>query len=76
MTHGAPDWAAIVEEHFPIEAMSSPAVFFNAEGDAEKLQRHQREIAESCARFIDFQSINVVHMSEYVVKQLPVISTS
>lgn len=61
--------SAIVEEHFPAEAMSSPEVFFDAVGDSDKLQQHQQQMAESCARFIDFASIDVVHMSEYVFQQ-------
>jgi len=68
LTQGATNWSAIVEEHFPSEAMTSPEVFFNAIGDTQKLQKHQREMADSCKRFIDFESINVIHMSEYVIK--------
>ncbi|NND40071.1 MAG: EthD domain-containing protein [Pseudomonadales bacterium] len=62
--------SAIVEEHFPAAAMDSPEAFFDAIGDQERLQQHQQQMADSCARFIDFESINVVHMSEYVMKNL------
>lgn len=68
LTGAAKDHSAIVEEHFPQAAMDSIAVFFNAEGDAEKLQRHRQQMGVSCGRFIDPDSINVVHMSEYIIK--------
>jgi len=56
---------AIVEEHFPLEALSNPAVYFAA-ADASELKAHLDEMMASCDRFIDPDSINVVHMTEYV----------
>lgn len=68
LTDVAQDHSAIVEEHFPADAMDSPQVFFDAVGDDAKLQKHVEEMTASCDRFIDNDRINVVHMSEYTVK--------
>ena len=70
LTPGARPLSAIVEEHFPESAMDTPAHFFNAVGDEKKLQQHLQRMSNSCQRFIDFSTINVVHMSEYPVKPL------
>ncbi len=68
LTAQAQDHSAIVEEHFPVDAMDSPHVFFDAVGDDAKLQKHVEEMVASCDRFIDNDRINVVHMSEYTLK--------
>lgn len=60
-----PDYAAMVEECFPAEAMTDPAVFFDAVGDAERLQRHIARMMESCARFIDPGGVEVLPTSQY-----------
>lgn len=59
---------AIVEENFPTEAMQSREVFFDAEGDPEKFERHQQIMMESSFRFIDFENFDCVPMSQYVLK--------
>ena len=59
---------AIVEENFPDEAMTDPQVFFDAVGDDEKRQKHEQEMIESCMRFIDFDKLDRILMSEYVIK--------
>lgn len=61
---GGPALDAIVEEDFPAEAMSSAHSFYAAPDDAT-LQAHQTAMMESCARFIDFDKIDVVPMSAY-----------
>lgn len=68
LTYAAPPYDAIVEENFPAEAMTDPQAFYNAIGDDEK--RRQRELAmiESCARFIDFDKLDRILMSEYVIR--------
>ena len=58
---------AIVEENFPPEAMISDHAFYDAEDDIELAKRQERMMT-SCARFIDFDRIDVVPMSEYLVK--------
>ena len=66
LTPGAPPCAAIVEEAFPADAMSSQQAFYDAVGDDEKLERNRRRMWESSKRFVDVASINVVPTSEYV----------
>ncbi|MEZ5571887.1 MAG: hypothetical protein R3E64_07655 [Halioglobus sp.] len=61
---------AIVEENFPPEAMTSDHAFYATGGDEALLQQHMDAMMESCARFIDFQQIDVIPMSEYLIKPL------
>jgi hypothetical protein len=70
MTYAAPPFDAIVEENFPAEAMRSQHAFYGVETDAE-LQANQRAMIDSCVRFIDFEKIDVIPTSEYVIKALP-----
>jgi hypothetical protein len=53
LTPGAPHYAAVVEECFPIEAATDLHVFFDAVGDEAKLARHMAAMSESCDRFMD-----------------------
>ena len=64
LTEGAPDWDAIVEETFPIEALTDPHVFYDAKS-AEELERNSKRMVESCQRFLDFEPLEYTHMSEY-----------
>jgi hypothetical protein len=64
LTPGAPAWAAIVEETFPLGALSDPRVFSAAKDDADLSARMQRMLA-SCQRFLDFEPMEYTHMSEY-----------
>jgi hypothetical protein len=53
LTAGAPTYAAIVEECFPLAAATDLHVFFDAVGDDAKLARHMAAMSESCDRFMD-----------------------
>ena len=64
LTPDAPPWAAIVEETFPIGALTDPKVFYAARSDEELRERMQRMLA-SCQRFLDFEPMEYTHMSEY-----------
>jgi hypothetical protein len=55
---------AVVEENFPAAAMTSAHAFYAAGDDAELAARLEAMMS-SCARFIDFDRIEVVVMSEY-----------
>jgi len=68
---GLPPCDAIVEENFPAAAMSSDHAFYQTGGDEGLLQQRMTTMMESCARFIDFEHIDVIPMSEYVLKSLP-----
>jgi hypothetical protein len=59
---------AIVEENFPPEAMTSDHAFYATGGDEVVLERHTTAMIESCARFIDLARIDVIPMSEYLLK--------
>ena len=65
LIEGPHAYAAIVEECFPAAAMTDQAVFFDAVGDTDKFQKNTQEMADSCARFIDFGSIDVLPTSQY-----------
>jgi hypothetical protein len=61
---------AIVEENFPPEAMTSDHAFYATGGDEALLKKNMAAMIESCARFIDFEQIDVIPMSEYLIKPL------
>ncbi|WP_153099553.1 EthD domain-containing protein [Paraburkholderia hayleyella] len=70
LTHGAPGYDAIIEECYPEAAMTDLYAIFKAVGDVDQFQRNFDELMRSCARFIDFDKIDVVPTSQYVVKPM------
>ena len=48
--------------------MTDPMVFYDAVGDEEKFKRHEQQMMESCIRFIDFDKIDRIPTSEYIMK--------
>ncbi|MBP1685510.1 MAG: hypothetical protein H6Q33_1653, partial [Deltaproteobacteria bacterium] len=68
LTYGAPPCDGIVEENFPAAAMTSPHAFYDAVGDEARYQARLQRMMESCHRFIDFDKIDVIIASEYVMK--------
>lgn len=69
LTAQAPPWRAIVEECFPPEALRDSQAFYDAVGDEGKHQRHVQLMMASCAKFIDFDRIDVIATSEYLLHQ-------
>jgi hypothetical protein len=67
MTYAAAPFDAIIEENFPAEAMSSQHAFYGVETDAE-LQANLKAMIDSVVRFIDFDKIDVIPTSEYLIK--------
>lgn len=65
LTVDAPPRDGIVEECFPVAAMSDPQVFFDAAGDEAKFQRNLALMMQSVARFIDMPKIDVLATSQY-----------
>lgn len=61
----APPYAAIVEECFPQEALTNPYVFFDAVGDQAKFDANLATMMDSCDRFIDRGTIDVLPTSQY-----------
>ena len=64
LTDGAPPYDGIVEETFPIEALSDPHVFYDA-ATQDELKANLDRMIESCQRFLDFEPLETTHMSEY-----------
>jgi hypothetical protein len=70
LTPGAPDWSAIIEEGFPIEALDDPAVFFDAANDADLADR-QGAMFEMVQTFLDLTAVDSHPMSEFVFEPGP-----
>ena len=68
LTEGAPPIAAIVEELFPIEAISDLHAFFGAADDAELNDRMSRMVASTSA-FGANRDIDTVPTSRYVLRE-------
>jgi len=66
LTPGAPRWAAVVEECFPIEALTDQSVWYASAGSPERLERHRRRMIESCLAFLALDRVESHPMSEYV----------
>jgi len=62
---GGDEIVAIVEECFPIEALSDPLTFFGAAGQPEKFRQNLDRMMTSCARFITPGTIDVFATSQY-----------
>ena len=67
-TYGAPHFDAFIEEGFPAAAMDSQEAFYDAEGDKAKYKKNLKAMIESCARFIDFERLDVIPTSQYALK--------
>jgi hypothetical protein len=68
LTYAAPPYDAIIEELFPAQAMTDPMLFYNAVGDEAKRKRHEKAMVDSVVRFIDFDKMDRIPMSEYTMK--------
>lgn len=66
LTPSAPPWAAIVEEGFPIGALTDAMVFYDAQGSKERLAEHQKRMFEGVQQFIALDVIESHPMSEYL----------
>ena len=65
VTDGAPDWDGIVEESFPIEALTDPHVWYDTGGDSELLGRRIKGMVASVDAFLDLSVLESTPMSEY-----------
>lgn len=65
VTKGAPPWQGIIEEGFPIEALSNPQAFYDAVGDEPKYRENLRRMMESCGAFLSLRDVDSHPMSEY-----------
>lgn len=62
----APPFAAVVEELFPIEALSNPQAFYDAVGDEAKFRANLKRMIETVQKFLKMDATDVTAMSEYV----------
>ena len=65
LTPSSPEIAAIVEEHFPMAALTDPHAFYGSRGDEAELNRRMSELMESVARFGADQGLDLVPTSRY-----------
>ena len=68
LNYDAPVIDAIIEECYPIGALSDPHVFYGTAGDDARLKLNSQRMLDSCVRFIDFDKIDVIITSEYIIK--------
>ena len=61
----SPSFIAIIEECFPLEAMTDPEVFYNAKNNPRQFAKHAQIMMDSCEKFIDFKKIEVIPTSRY-----------
>ncbi|WP_116366530.1 hypothetical protein [Parahaliea mediterranea] len=64
----APVVSAIIEENFPEKALHGRMAFYDADDDERLYRQREDAMMESCARFIDFDRIDCIPTSEYVLK--------
>jgi len=65
LTPGAPRWDALVEESFPLGALTDPAVFYDAAGDPAKLRANQERMFRAVQGFLALDRVESHPMSEY-----------
>lgn len=69
LTEGAADFAAIVEECFPLGALGDEGIFYDAVGDPARLRVNQDRMMASCARFIGAAGCDCIPTSQYELKR-------
>ncbi|SHN48173.1 EthD domain-containing protein [Cryptosporangium aurantiacum] len=65
LTPSSPPIAGIVEEHFPMAALTDPHAFYGSHGDEAELRRRTSELMASVARFGADQGLDLVPTSRY-----------
>lgn len=65
LTPTSPPVAAIVEEHFPMAALTDPHAFYGSRGDDAELRRRTSELMTSVAKFGADQGLDLVPTSRY-----------
>ena len=63
----APKFIAIIEECFPLGAMTDQEEFYAAKGNPSLMKQNLNIMMESCSKFIDFSKIEVIPTSRYLV---------
>jgi hypothetical protein len=65
LTPGSPELSAIVEEHFPMAAMTDRHEYFGSRGDEAELQRRMGDLLDSVAKFGADRDLDLVPTSRY-----------
>ena len=65
LTPGAPPFDGIVDECYPIEALTDHLVYWKANGCEETFQAHLKREMDNVARFLDGDSVSVIVTSTY-----------
>ncbi|ROO86834.1 EthD domain-containing protein [Actinocorallia herbida] len=65
LTPTSPEIAAIVEEHFPMAALTDPHAFYGSGGDRAELERRVDALLSSSARFGATDGLDLVPTSRY-----------
>jgi hypothetical protein len=66
MTAGARNYLGIVEENFPIEALTDPRVFYDASSETQLRERVDR-MTRNVERFLQMDEVELTPMSEYLL---------
>jgi len=65
LTPDAPPWRGIVEEGFPVEAVTNPMLWYKAGGDPHKMREHLARMIASVRAFLDIERVESHPLSEY-----------
>ena len=65
LTPTSPELSAIVEEHFPMAAMTDRHEYFGSRGDEAELQRRMGDLLDSVAKFGADRDLDLVPTSRY-----------
>lgn len=71
LTPDAPPWLGVVEEGFPVEALSDPRAFYDVfdapspDEATKRFNRNLKRMVDSCAAFLSLEKVDSHPMSEY-----------
>lgn len=65
LTPDAPPWRGIVEEGFPVEAVTNPMLWYKAGGDPHKLRENLARMIASVRAFLDIERVESHPLTEY-----------
>jgi len=65
LTDDAPPFEGVVEESFPIEALTDPEAWYDCVGDPEEYRRRLARMVASVRAFLDLDRLESTPMSEY-----------
>lgn len=72
LTTDAPPFMGIVEEAWPSgDHIVDPMLFYNGDGDAERMARNQKTMFDHIVQFIDLDVTRNNTMSEWILRSLP-----